>query len=182
MGKPITKRIQRRYPESLDITEVHATRQDAEDYAMNNPTAYTGQVVTFTEDDAESASVIQADKTLLGLLDTRTKIPITYVWNATFNNQTPALIDGTVTVHTIPNTNPVRRVADVYLTVNITNGTTVLYLPFPADSSRVTQRLTLVTAAGGNNRVQYFNLTQTSLPISGVTTGLLTVFGRYSML
>jgi len=65
MAKPITKKIQRRYPGALDITDVHLTREDAEYYALNNPTAYPGQIITFTENDIERAAIVQADKTIL---------------------------------------------------------------------------------------------------------------------
>jgi len=176
MGKPLTKRIQRRYPEALDITEVHPDRLDAEDYALINPTSYTGQILSFTENGVTRAGIIQPDKRIFDIT------PVTYIWNATFNNQNPATRDGTVTVHTVYNTNPIRRVADVHLRVNITSGTTTIYLPFPADNSRTTQILSVITAEQGNNRFQYFQLTQTGLPISGLSAGYITVFGRYSIL
>jgi len=70
-GIPMPEKIQRLFAEPLDMTEVHPSRAVAEAYAAGNPTAYAGQIVAFRENGREKAAIVQPDKSLNALVDSK---------------------------------------------------------------------------------------------------------------
>ena len=58
---PIATQAQRLYNAPIDATEVHPSREAAEQYAAENPTAYAGQSISFFEDGVQKLAVVQPD-------------------------------------------------------------------------------------------------------------------------
>lgn len=56
-GLPVN--IRRGNPNPLDNTEVHASVQDAINYAKNDPTAYVGQVISYFTTNSSGVDVIK---------------------------------------------------------------------------------------------------------------------------
>jgi len=57
--------FQRQFAEGLDSTEVHASEQDAIDYAASSPVAYAGQTIKWKDENGiYQTGVIQSDGTL----------------------------------------------------------------------------------------------------------------------
>jgi len=54
----------RQFAGSIDVSSVFDTRIEAEKYAVENPTAYAGQIISFFAEDEMCAALIQKDKSL----------------------------------------------------------------------------------------------------------------------
>ena len=60
----LLKQFERQFPDAIDSSLVHGSRSDAENYAANNPIAYSGQILSYLDDKEQKPAIVQPDGSL----------------------------------------------------------------------------------------------------------------------
>ena len=77
------KQFERQFPGAIETTLVFGSKSEAENYAANSPTAYSGQIISYLIGDHEQrAAIIQPDKTVMDIGGNETGNELIFTVNA----------------------------------------------------------------------------------------------------